>query len=78
MFEDESGLEACFGCPFTDHSKEFIVDATKTGRSAPKGRAIKGGGKARRGAIDPYASAPYGALDLGTNNCRLLIARPTS
>jgi exopolyphosphatase / guanosine-5'-triphosphate,3'-diphosphate pyrophosphatase len=54
------------------------VDATKTGRAPPKGRAVRGGGKARRGAFDPEASAPYGALDLGTNNCRLLIARPTA
>ncbi|MFN0195089.1 MAG: Ppx/GppA phosphatase family protein [Aestuariivirga sp.] len=30
----------------------------------------------RRGADGDGAGEPYGALDLGTNNCRLLIARP--
>ena len=34
-------------------------------------------GKAGRGAPDREALPLYGALDLGTNNCRLLVARPT-
>ena len=41
-----------------------------SGRPAPAGR--------RRGARDRRTNDPvYAALDLGTNNCRLLIARPT-
>jgi exopolyphosphatase/guanosine-5'-triphosphate,3'-diphosphate pyrophosphatase len=37
----------------------------------PEARDYRG---PRRG---PTAEPPYGALDLGTNNCRLLLARPT-
>jgi exopolyphosphatase/guanosine-5'-triphosphate,3'-diphosphate pyrophosphatase len=33
-------------------------------------------GSPRRGAVGEGSVGPYGALDLGTNNCRLLIARP--
>ncbi len=37
------------------------------------------GGARRLGAPGPRGDSPlYGALDLGTNNCRLLIARPTA
>ncbi len=32
---------------------------------------------ARHGWNDPQRAATYAALDLGTNNCRLLVARPT-
>jgi exopolyphosphatase/guanosine-5'-triphosphate,3'-diphosphate pyrophosphatase len=31
-----------------------------------------------RASLDPHDDATYAALDLGTNNCRLLIARPTA
>ena len=31
-----------------------------------------------RAPLDPHDDATYAALDLGTNNCRLLIARPTA
>ena len=43
--------------------------------------ARAGGGRSRfgRSAGDPGAPrGPYAALDLGTNNCRLLVARPTA
>ena len=49
-----------------------------TGRPARKGARGQDGGPApepRRGGGEP--SPIYAALDLGTNNCRLLIARPT-
>ena len=51
-------------------------------RGAPRSqRSRSGGQRARGGASDGSGAsgreAPlYGALDLGTNNCRLLIARP--
>ncbi len=54
------------------------MDATSSGRASPKGRAGNGANKPRRGQSGPEAVAPYGALDLGTNNCRLLIARPSA
>ena len=41
-------------------------------RRAPNGNGLAGQSVQHR----PGALAPYGALDLGTNNCRLLIARP--
>lgn len=52
------------------------MDATNGGAGPRKGRAQRGGyGHRRRIPANPNI-APYGALDLGTNNCRLLIARP--
>jgi exopolyphosphatase / guanosine-5'-triphosphate,3'-diphosphate pyrophosphatase len=53
------------------------VDATNDGARPRKGRAGKGANRQRRGDSTGGAVAPYGALDLGTNNCRLLIARPS-
>src|SRR5277367_5538228 len=32
----------------------------------------------RRGSVQDHPGATYAALDLGTNNCRLLVARPTA
>ncbi|MFD0986858.1 Ppx/GppA phosphatase family protein [Methyloligella solikamskensis] len=51
--------------------------ATVDGRpQAAKGRNDKG--RARKGAKPERSDeAIYGALDLGTNNCRLLVARPS-
>ena len=54
------------------------MDATNPGRTPPKGRAANSAYKPRKGLFSSEASAPYGALDLGTNNCRLLIARPSA
>jgi exopolyphosphatase/guanosine-5'-triphosphate,3'-diphosphate pyrophosphatase len=53
------------------------VDATNDGVKPRKGRAGKGAFKPRQRFSAGVGEAPYGALDLGTNNCRLLIARPT-
>ncbi len=62
------------------------MDATSTGAKRPAGRGGRGGrqqganrsrsgfGSGRFELPDAYC---YGALDLGTNNCRLLLARPT-
>jgi exopolyphosphatase/guanosine-5'-triphosphate,3'-diphosphate pyrophosphatase len=44
-------------------------------RRTPWGRRSHPGLWRRQGAGDGYAT--YAALDLGTNNCRLLVARPT-
>ena len=52
------------------------MDATRDGAGPRKGRAHKGGYGQRRNVSANSDTAPYGALDLGTNNCRLLIARP--
>jgi len=56
--------------------------AAPTGRPPRPGPAAKGrktpGGNPGEGARPAYAARPrsYAAIDLGTNNCRLLIARP--
>ncbi len=54
------------------------MDATNDGAGPRKGRAHKGGYGQRRNVSASSNIAPYGALDLGTNNCRLLIARPAN
>ncbi len=53
------------------------MDATARRVKSPKRRAPNSG----NGFAGPFVasaglSEPYGALDLGTNNCRLLVARP--
>jgi exopolyphosphatase / guanosine-5'-triphosphate,3'-diphosphate pyrophosphatase len=53
------------------------VNATNDGVKPRKGRAGKGALKPKQRVSAGLGEAPYGALDLGTNNCRLLIARPT-
>jgi exopolyphosphatase/guanosine-5'-triphosphate,3'-diphosphate pyrophosphatase len=48
------------------------------GRRTPYGlRREDGGRDDRRGPLHDHHGATYAALDLGTNNCRLLVARPT-
>jgi exopolyphosphatase / guanosine-5'-triphosphate,3'-diphosphate pyrophosphatase len=62
------------------------VDATSNGAKSPAGRGgingrAHGGSKPRGNFANGKSPLPdsfcYGALDLGTNNCRLLLARPT-
>ena len=48
------------------------------GRRTPYGIRRDGDRDERRVPIQQYSQTTYAALDLGTNNCRLLIARPTS
>jgi exopolyphosphatase / guanosine-5'-triphosphate,3'-diphosphate pyrophosphatase len=47
------------------------------GRRTPYG-IRRDGHRDDRHSSDPHPSGTYAALDLGTNNCRLLIARPTA
>ncbi len=62
------------------------MDATSNGAKSPVGRGgmngrAHGGSRPRGNFANGKAPLPdslcYGALDLGTNNCRLLLARPT-
>jgi exopolyphosphatase / guanosine-5'-triphosphate,3'-diphosphate pyrophosphatase len=53
------------------------VDVTKAEGKPRKGHAKQVHGQSRSNQAQSGV-APYGALDLGTNNCRLLIARPAS
>jgi exopolyphosphatase / guanosine-5'-triphosphate,3'-diphosphate pyrophosphatase len=54
------------------------VDVSKDGVLPRKSHAGKATHGHRRANSANGSMAPYGALDLGTNNCRLLIARPTA
>ena len=58
------------GAPTRCDADSTIADSTIGGRDEPWPRG------AERGRIGPRGEA-YAALDLGTNNCRLLIARPS-
>lgn len=55
-------------------------DAPRRGERSQSGRSSQSSardGDDRRAAASGREAPLYGALDLGTNNCRLLIARPT-
>ena len=52
-----------------------VLDAVGNGAGATKGASL-GASPARRNA-PPDLARVYAALDLGTNNCRLLVARPS-
>jgi len=61
-------------------SKGLDVDATsRPGRDRPRRKPAAGSPHARKppASREPPPGGLYGALDLGTNNCRLLIATPT-
>ncbi|MFZ0721235.1 MAG: Ppx/GppA family phosphatase, partial [Xanthobacteraceae bacterium] len=47
------------------------------GRRTPYGIRRDGDRDERHVPIQQHSQTTYAALDLGTNNCRLLIARPT-
>lgn len=68
---------------------DFTTPAPQTERAKGKGQRAKRGdadagksqsGLSRRAAVSPRwpAKKAYAALDLGTNNCRLLIAKPSA
>ncbi len=57
-----------------DHDAYETVD---TMLRDPEGRSVPASHPERRNAGRSHGRAVYSALDLGTNNCRLLIARPT-
>ncbi|MEO1014335.1 MAG: Ppx/GppA phosphatase family protein [Pseudomonadota bacterium] len=46
-------------------------------KRSPKGRRAKSPNPAARSAQSSRGAGPYAALDLGTNNCRLLVAAPS-
>ena len=48
------------------------------GRRTPYGIRRDGDRDERRVPVQQHAPTTYAALDLGTNNCRLLVARPTA
>jgi exopolyphosphatase / guanosine-5'-triphosphate,3'-diphosphate pyrophosphatase len=77
MFKNEAGSGVLVLLSLPPFKKENEVDATNDGVKPRKGRAGKGANKPRRVDSAGLKEAPYGALDLGTNNCRLLIARPS-
>lgn len=58
--------------------KFHIVDATAK-RGPPRVRRARSSSEIERDIAQflPEGERPYGALDLGTNNCRLLIAKPS-
>ncbi|MCA3562357.1 MAG: Ppx/GppA family phosphatase [Aestuariivirga sp.] len=61
-------------------SRGLDVDATsRPGRDRPRRKPAAGAQHARQKPVlrEPPPGGLYGALDLGTNNCRLLIATPT-
>jgi len=59
------------------HSESFEVDASATRDPSRKRRAEQGTPDRHRQKSGANQLPAYGALDLGTNNCRLLIARPS-
>ena len=59
--------------PETDGARD---GAPRSQRSRSGGQRARGGASGGSGASGREAPL-YGALDLGTNNCRLLIAAPT-
>jgi len=58
-------------------SGELAPEARRSGRGAPSGRRKSAGTSGGGGGQGDWEGPLYGALDLGTNNCRLLIARRT-
>ena len=70
-----SGVES--GGPASGQKQSFSED--HDGRADAKDGAARGSDKQRRRRRRPQRrkTPVYGALDLGTNNCRLLVARPS-
>ena len=83
----DSNREAASGPCGTANPREGAGDKVTTGGAAergtqasqqPKATESSGAAKHRRKRRRSRSHAPaYGALDLGTNNCRLLVARPS-
>jgi len=76
---------ACFAALRYFGERHGMADQPRESASGPQ-QAAKSGrrrrrrrGRSRNRTAVPQASPPanYGALDLGTNNCRLLVAAPT-
>lgn len=62
--------------PSTARSGEIRQPPRRPARNAPGDGRDVGAGSPRRGDRGPDAPPLYAALDLGTNNCRLLVAEP--
>jgi exopolyphosphatase/guanosine-5'-triphosphate,3'-diphosphate pyrophosphatase len=54
----------------------LIVRTTQDGDSGEQDVTGQGPGNIAVSTLSPQAQSPIAALDLGTNNCRLLVARP--
>ena len=66
------------GRPATDISRHWRYDLAKPGSKEPSGPSQTQTERRWGGGEGPREPGPaYGALDLGTNNCRLLVARPS-
>ncbi len=59
-------------------SRKAAARGARWGRRTPYGIRRDAHRDEWRGNVEPHPGATYAALDLGTNNCRLLIARPTA
>ena len=59
-------------------SRNGSARGARWGRRTPYGIRRDGRGEEGAAQVQPQSAATYAALDLGTNNCRLLIARPTA
>ncbi|HEX3938626.1 MAG TPA: Ppx/GppA phosphatase family protein [Xanthobacteraceae bacterium] len=68
----QGGLDA--GGP----SRDGPARGTRWGRRTPYGIRRDDRRDDRPAHVQPQSVATYAALDLGTNNCRLLVARPTA
>jgi exopolyphosphatase/guanosine-5'-triphosphate,3'-diphosphate pyrophosphatase len=75
------GAERCHS-PENGHGRNRRESDASSGRGSPAERGVRGTSLAQDAARRPAARGAvrgeaYAALDLGTNNCRLLIARPS-
>lgn len=52
--------------------------SNSSGQAGKQGKAARAPRRRRNRFAQSYTGPTYGALDLGTNNCRLLVARPTA
>ncbi len=66
------------GLDANEASRHRSERGTRWGRRTPYGIRRDGHRDDGHAPVQPQLGATYAALDLGTNNCRLLVARPTT